>query len=69
MEVELTSHGKGKEPTRKDPRLLVVILWALERFVADESQAPFWRMYAWRKLVQSWVVVRFDDHRGVATGT
>eukprot|EP00974_Lingulodinium_polyedra_P096694 9372744-Lingulodinium_polyedra.AAC.1 len=25
-------------------------------------------MYAWWKLVQTWAVFRFDDHRGIAPG-
>ena len=67
METELTNSAAGRAPPRKAPRPLLAVLLALERSVVNHGRPPFWRMYAWWKLVQTWAVLRFDDHRGMAT--
>ena len=46
------------------PRPFVVLLSALEKFVVDIGQKPFYRAHAWWKLLQTWGVLRHQDHLG-----
>ena len=52
-------------PRKQAPRMLIAMLAALERMVADSSQVRFFRLFAWWLLVQNWGTLRFSDHRGL----
>ena len=49
---------------RQAPRPFYKLLWSMERFILNEASPPFLRVFAWWKCLQSWVVLRFDDHHG-----
>ena len=57
----------GCQP-RQAPRYTAVLLAALEDTVTSAEAPKYWRITAWWLLLQSWVTLRFDDHRGILPG-
>ena len=41
------------------------MIQALEAFVVDRHAIPYFRLFAWRLLVQNWATLFFSDHRGM----
>ncbi len=60
----LTARADG-QGGQQAPRPTCGLLMRLEMLVADISQPPWIRAYAWWKLLQCWSALRFDDHRGI----
>ena len=50
---------------RQTPRMFVSMLAALEDPVLDPATPPYFRVYGWWILIQSWRTMGFRDHRGV----
>ena len=48
---------------KQAPRMLIII--ALEQLSVDDRALPYYRIYSWWVLVQSWGTLRFSDHRGL----
>ena len=52
-------------PTKQAPRMFMSMLAALEELAVDDKSLPYYRVYAWWILLQSWGMMRFSDHRGL----
>ena len=63
MKEVLLRAAQGR-PSRQAPRPLLKLLWSMERFILSEAALPFLRVHTWWKCLQSWGVLRFDDHHG-----
>ena len=65
-EFELKRRRQGEEAgealgVKQAQPMLVAVLCALERVVADESQPKYIRGYAWYRLARHWTAMRFSD--------
>ena len=57
---ELSTTALPGQPRKQGSRMLIAVLAALEKMVADSSQVRFFRLFAW------WLgILRFSDHRGL----
>ena len=61
---EFLSRLPQAPPVHQAPRPLLVLLAALEDFVMDNRQRPFYRAHSWWILVKTWGVLRHADHGG-----
>ena len=50
-------------PTKQAPRRLICTLTALQQLAVDGKALPYFRIYAWWCILQSWGTMRFSDHR------
>ena len=65
FQKEILANTLPSRPVKQAPRMLVGIISMLENLVVSESTSVYHRIYAWWILVQSWGILRFDDHRGI----
>ena len=65
MQKELLTNSIPGRPTNQPPRMFMSMLAALEELTVDDKSLPYYRVYAWWILLQSWGAMRFSDHRGL----
>ena len=65
IKKELLSNAIPGRPTKQAPRMFMSMLAALEELTVDDKALPYYRVYAWWILLQSWGTMRFSDHRGL----
>ena len=62
---ELMALSPATQESKQAHRYPIVVLAALEEFLADVSQPVYLRIIAWCLMLQSWATLRFSDHRGL----
>ena len=62
---ELMSQACPGRPPRQAPRFPTILLAAFEETVCSADKPVFVRVLSWWLLLQSWDMLRFDDHRGL----
>ena len=65
IQMELLANSIPGRPTRQAPRMFMSMLAALEELTVNDKALPYYRVYAWWILLQSWGTMRFSDHRGL----
>ena len=65
IQKELLANSIPGRPTRQAPRMFMSMLAALEELTVNDKALPYYRVYAWWILLQSWGTMRFSDHRGL----
>ena len=62
---EMLSQAIPGRPSKQAPRMLVALIFAIEKFLMDTSNLPYMRLCAWFMALQNWATLRFSDHRGI----
>ena len=65
IQKEVLAHSLPGRPARQAPRMFFSMIAALEDLTVNATTLPYYRVYAWWILVQSWGTMRFSDHRGL----
>ena len=65
IQKKLLANSIPGRPTRQAPRMFMSMLAALEELTVNDKALPYYRVYAWWILLQSWGTMRFSDHRGL----
>ena len=65
IERELLASSLPGRLSKQAPRMLISMLTALEQLTIDDRALPYYRVYSWWVLIQSWGTLRFSDHRGL----
>ena len=64
IQKQLLANSIPGRPTKQAPRMFMLMLAAHEELTVDDKSLPYYRVYAWWILLQSWGTMRFGDHRG-----
>ena len=65
LQKELLANSIPGRPPKQASRMFMSMLAALEELTVDDKALPYYRVYAWWILLQSWGMMRFSDHRGL----
>ena len=65
IQKELLANSIPGRPTKQAPKMFMSMLAALEELTVNNKALPYYRVYAWWILLQSWGTMRFSDHRGL----
>ena len=65
IQKELLANSIPGRPSKQAPRIVMSMLAALEELTVDDKALPYYRVYGWWILLQSWGTMRFSDHRGL----